>query len=327
MQFDLVAIPGKTGAMENWGLVLLDEPRVLFNASTGSSYDLSRVASIVCHELAHQWVGNLVTCPDWTELLMNEGLATALEYDCMGVVAPGLPAAALRYRTIAPSGEKPSAHDGPLVTALIVAGDPLTPPAIPVSEFDLDSPAATRNVYAKGGSFFLMLRTYLDLALGALRPFAPVSAFPGAPPSSGVFQDVMRRVIASRAYSTLSTYDFMKAVNEAVAASAAAAAAADPAGFAVFPAASGFLIRAAPYLAATTPEEQRAVGTNGTATLASWFYTPTFPRMNAQKPDMIVPSNYSVSLLTFGQNQTRFCAWNVSLEEAAAAGVEQEQGA
>lgn len=49
------------GAMENWGLVTFRETALLFDANISSASDQRRVASVIAHELAHQYFGNLVT--------------------------------------------------------------------------------------------------------------------------------------------------------------------------------------------------------------------------------------------------------------------------
>lgn len=59
-----------------------------FLLSSGGAWDLFRCANVICHELAHQWFGNLVTATTWPDLLVNEGLATLMEYGCMAAVLP-----------------------------------------------------------------------------------------------------------------------------------------------------------------------------------------------------------------------------------------------
>jgi aminopeptidase N len=56
--------------MENWGLVTYRESALLFDPKKSSDAAKERIASIVFHELAHQWFGNLVTMNWWNELLL-----------------------------------------------------------------------------------------------------------------------------------------------------------------------------------------------------------------------------------------------------------------
>jgi hypothetical protein len=66
--------------------------------ATEGAYGTWLAADVVCHEVAHQWFGNLVTAPDWTQLTINEGVASFLEYKCIEAAFPGMPARPLFYR-------------------------------------------------------------------------------------------------------------------------------------------------------------------------------------------------------------------------------------
>jgi len=62
------------GAMENKGLNVFNTAAVLAKPSTATDADYERVQSIVGHEYFHNWSGNRVTCRDWFQLTLKEGL-------------------------------------------------------------------------------------------------------------------------------------------------------------------------------------------------------------------------------------------------------------
>jgi len=88
-KLDLIAISEfEAGAMENWGLVTFRECDLLISEETSSIKQKDRVASVVCHELAHQWFGNLVTMKWWNELWLNESFATFVETQATDTLYP-----------------------------------------------------------------------------------------------------------------------------------------------------------------------------------------------------------------------------------------------
>jgi aminopeptidase N len=66
--------------MENWGLVTYREAKVLVQPGASSESTRRGIARTICHELAHQWFGNLVTPEFWTQLWLKEGAARFLEF-------------------------------------------------------------------------------------------------------------------------------------------------------------------------------------------------------------------------------------------------------
>ncbi|XP_022864268.1 aminopeptidase M1 [Olea europaea var. sylvestris] len=80
-KLDMIAIPDfAAGAMENYGLVTYRETALLYDDKHSAAVNKQRVATVVAHELAHQWFGNLVTMEWWTHLWLNEGFATWVSY-------------------------------------------------------------------------------------------------------------------------------------------------------------------------------------------------------------------------------------------------------
>ena len=77
-KLDIVAVPGKGGAMENPGCVTFGEQLLLMDEATAPVSQRRGYARVMAHELAHQWTGDLVTMAWWDDTWLNEAFASWL---------------------------------------------------------------------------------------------------------------------------------------------------------------------------------------------------------------------------------------------------------
>ncbi|NEY91306.1 aminopeptidase N [Tabrizicola oligotrophica] len=73
--FNIVAVDDfNMGAMENKGLNIFNSKVVLASPDTATDDDFARIEAIIAHEYFHNWTGNRITCRDWFQLCLKEGL-------------------------------------------------------------------------------------------------------------------------------------------------------------------------------------------------------------------------------------------------------------
>jgi len=148
---DHVALPDfSSGAMENWGLITYRETALLADPAIASLSDKQYIATVITHELSHQWFGNLVTMKWWNDLWLNESFANMMEYLAVDALEPSWNIWLDHATSDIPSALRRDAIDG-----------------IQAIQCDVNHPDEIQTlfdpsiVYAKGGRLLRMLQFYL----------------------------------------------------------------------------------------------------------------------------------------------------------------------
>ncbi|MFA5581766.1 MAG: aminopeptidase N [Paracoccaceae bacterium] len=144
--FNIVAVDDfNMGAMENKGLNIFNSAAVLASPATSTDANYERIESIIAHEYFHNWTGNRITCRDWFQLCLKEGLTVYRDQMFSGD---------LRGHAVKRIGE---------VSALRARqfredAGPLAHPVRPESFVEINN-FYTATVYEKGAELIGMLRT------------------------------------------------------------------------------------------------------------------------------------------------------------------------
>lgn len=148
---DHVAVPDfSAGAMENWGLITYRELTLLVDPKTTTLAIKHYVATVIAHELSHQWFGNLVTMKWWNDLWLNESFANMMEHVAVDGLEPSWNIWLDHSTTEVVSALRRDSIDG--VQSIKI--DVNHPDEIS-SVFD------PSIVYAKGGRLLRMLQAYI----------------------------------------------------------------------------------------------------------------------------------------------------------------------
>ncbi|QIK36863.1 aminopeptidase N [Caldichromatium japonicum] len=135
------------GAMENKGLNLFNDRYVLASPQTATDEDFAHIAAIVAHEYFHNWTGNRITCRDWFQLSLKEGLTVYREQEfAAGLFSPSVQ----RIRDVRFLRAQQFPED---------AG-PLAHPVRPDSYLEINN-FYTATVYEKGAELIRMQATLL----------------------------------------------------------------------------------------------------------------------------------------------------------------------
>ncbi len=181
-KLDLIAVPGGYGgAMENWGGITFFESRLLFDPATDSDAHRRDIFSVVAHEMAHQWFGDLVTMGWWDNLWLNEGFASWMQEKAAEHFHP-------QWRSwLNGYGQKQFA----MALDARRTSHPIQQKVADESEAMLAFDGIT---YSKGQAFIRMLEAYL-----------------GEQP----FRDGIRAYMAAHAYANTTTADLWQALERA----------------------------------------------------------------------------------------------------------------
>ncbi|MEP1518589.1 MAG: aminopeptidase N, partial [Nitratireductor sp.] len=80
--FNIVAVSDfNMGAMENKGLNIFNDKYVLADEDTATDADFANIEAIIAHEYFHNWTGNRITCRDWFQLCLKEGLTVYRDHE------------------------------------------------------------------------------------------------------------------------------------------------------------------------------------------------------------------------------------------------------
>jgi len=79
-KLDVLSVPSfAAGGMENWGLIINEARFVLYNPNQDTISQKISTVDVNCHEIAHQWFGDLVTNDWWTDIMLHESFAAYFE--------------------------------------------------------------------------------------------------------------------------------------------------------------------------------------------------------------------------------------------------------
>ncbi len=148
--FNIVAVPDfNMGAMENKGLNIFNDKYILALPETATDLDYVNIEAIIAHEYFHNWTGNRITCRDWFQLCLKEGLTVFRDQEFTSD---------LRSRAVK------RINDVKTLRARQFPEDngPLAHPARPSSYIEINN-FYTPTVYEKGAEICRMMQTLIGV--------------------------------------------------------------------------------------------------------------------------------------------------------------------
>jgi aminopeptidase N len=135
------------GAMENKGLNIFNSSLLLADPATATDMDYERIESVVAHEYFHNWTGDRITCRDWFQLCLKEGLTVFRD---QSFSADQRGHAVQRIKDVKALRARQFAEDQ----------GPLAHPVRPSSYLKIDN-FYTATIYEKGAEVIRMLKTLI----------------------------------------------------------------------------------------------------------------------------------------------------------------------
>ncbi len=149
--FNIAAVSDfNMGAMENKGLNVFNTKYVLARPDTATDFDYQGIESVIAHEYFHNWTGNRVTCRDWFQLSLKEGLTVYRDQEF---------SADRGSRAVKRIGDV----RGLRAAQFREDGGPLAHPVQPASYVAIDN-FYTATVYNKGAEVIRMMATVIGKA-------------------------------------------------------------------------------------------------------------------------------------------------------------------
>ncbi|TIM06620.1 aminopeptidase N [Mesorhizobium sp.] len=146
--FNIVAVSDfNMGAMENKGLNIFNDKYVLADQETATDADFANIEAIIAHEYFHNWSGNRITCRDWFQLCLKEGLTVFRDHEFSADQRSRAVKRIAEVRTL-------KAHQFPEDQG------PLAHPVRPRRYREINN-FYTATVYEKGSEVVRMIRTIL----------------------------------------------------------------------------------------------------------------------------------------------------------------------
>ncbi len=144
--FNIVAVSDfNLGAMENKGLNIFNDRLILASSDTATDMMFEAIESVVAHEYFHNWTGNRITCRDWFQLCLKEGLTVFRDQEFSGDERSATVQRITDVRQL-------RAHQFP------EDAGPMAHPVRPSSYIEINN-FYTATVYEKGAELVRMLRT------------------------------------------------------------------------------------------------------------------------------------------------------------------------